>query len=200
MTMTFPSRTLAIATLSAAALAGCEVSPPEEKPGEEPEPAGFTQPGEEGGSIMRPDIEAAQQAEKPLEPLAVTLGFPDGGSELSEDAQVKLAEFIDSEQVKASGAIRVSGHSDSAGSDEANLRASKTRADAVAAALVEAGIDEDRITVVAFGEQNPIRPNALPDGSPNEKGRALNRRVVLRAEPPAEEGEAEKSEMPQEDS
>ncbi len=43
----------------------------------------------------------------------------------------------------------------------------------------ERGIAETRIEVIALGEQNPIEPNALPDGAPNEAGRAANRRVEL---------------------
>jgi len=40
------------------------------------------------------------------------------------------------------------------------------------------------MTIVAFGEQNPIAPNALPDGTPDLAGRAKNRRVELAVAPP----------------
>ena len=65
------------------------------------------------------------------------------------------------------GEIILRGHSDSGGSDDGNLRASQARAEAVRDWLVDNGIDSERITVIAFGEQNPAAPNALPDGSPN---------------------------------
>jgi len=39
------------------------------------------------------------------------------------------------------------------------------------------GVAQDRISVIAFGEQNPVEPNAKPDGTPNERGREANRRV-----------------------
>jgi OOP family OmpA-OmpF porin len=45
-------------------------------------------------------------------------------------------------------------------------------------------VAEDRIEIVAFGEQNPVAPNALPDGTPNDEGRAKNRRVEIRVAPP----------------
>lgn len=48
--------------------------------------------------------------------------------------------------------------------------------------LVENGVEEERIEIVAFGEQNPVEPNALSDGSPNEEGRAANRRVEVTIE------------------
>ena len=187
------ARSLALAIALSLGLAACEIAPPKEpqdaptdapttKPSDEP--AGFGPQGEEGNSIMRPEVEAEREAEKELEPLEVTIGFPDGGSELSEGAEAAIAELLASEEVKRGGSITIGGHSDSDGTDDANLRASQRRADAVAAKLVEGGVDEARITVIAFGEQNPVKPNALPDGSPNEAGRAANRRVDIRVAPP----------------
>jgi OOP family OmpA-OmpF porin len=70
--------------------------------------------------------------------------------------------------------------------------ASLARAEAVRDWLVENGVAEDRIRTIAFGEQNPIAPNARPDGTPDEDGRAANRRVeieVLTREPPTIEDE-----------
>ena len=42
------------------------------------------------------------------------------------------------------------------------------------------------VVVVAMGEQNPARPNAKPDGTPDEEGRAFNRRVDVSIAVPAE--------------
>lgn len=130
-------------------------------------------------SIIRSDIEHPEEPEVQLEPLKVTIGFPEGGSELDEAAIAKLEEVFASPQIAEGGAIILRAHSDAGGSDAANMRASQARGEAVKAWLVEKGIAEDRITVIAFGEQNPVEPNALPDGSPNEKGRAANRRVEI---------------------
>ena len=49
----------------------------------------------------------------------------------------------------------------------------------VALWLKDNGVDADRISLIVFGEQNPIEPNALPDGTPNAIGRAANRRVEI---------------------
>lgn len=117
-----------------------------------------------------------------LPPLETTLSFADGTPELTEAVSAELATLIESPQVEAGGSIIVRGHSDSAGTDEANLDASRERAEAVRDFLVEAGIAQERIEVIAFGEQNPVEPNALPDGSPNEEGRAANRRVEVTVE------------------
>lgn len=121
-------------------------------------------------------------APESLRPLETTIAFADGTPELTEAARAELATIVDSPQMGAGGAIVLRGHSDSEGSDEANLEASRLKAEAVRDFLVENGVAEQRIEVIAFGEQNPVAPNALPDGSPNEEGRATNRRVEVTVE------------------
>lgn len=164
-----------IAAAAALALAGCERAAPPPEP--EPTIAAPETP-REPVSIIRNDIEVAREA-PPLAPLEMRIGFPDGGAELSQAARAELATVLESPQVAAGGRITLRGHTDSAGSDAANLRASRARAEAVRDWLVERGVDEARIAVIAMGEQNPIRPNALPDGSENASGRAANRRVDI---------------------
>ena len=164
---------------AALALAGCDRRPPEP----EPEPAP-TETARQPVSIIRDDIEGAPEA-PPLAPLNLRVGFPDGGAELSQVAQAELETLLASPQLAAGGRIVLRGHSDSAGTDEANLRASQARAEAVRDWLVEHGVDEARITVIAMGEQNPLRPNALSDGSENAPGRAANRRVDVQVEVPS---------------
>ena len=56
-------------------------------------------------------------------------------------------------------------------------RAAEERAQAVAEWLEEKGLAEDQVRIIAFGAQNPVQPNLLPNGEPNERGRAANRRV-----------------------
>ena len=67
--------------------------------------------------------------------------------------------------------IRIEGHTDSVGTDAANLRLSQKRADAVMAQLIKRGIDPGRMEAVGFGETKPIAPNAT------KAGRAENRRT-----------------------
>ena len=168
-----------------AALSACEVKRSDEGDAP-PDPAPTASPSAtptEPVSILRPDVEAEQAlAGTPLvvlDPLEVTVGFPDGGAQLDGDAVATLRDVLASVQLEEGGPIVLGGHSDTGGSDAANLRASRTRAEAVRDWLVDNGVAEDRIEVIAFGEQNPVEPNALPDGSPNEEGRAANRRVEI---------------------
>jgi outer membrane protein OmpA-like peptidoglycan-associated protein len=68
-------------------------------------------------------------------------------------------------------AIRVAGHTDSEGADEANLRLSEARAASVRAYLAEHGVAATRLGSKGYGESQPIATNATPEG------RQLNRRV-----------------------
>jgi outer membrane protein OmpA-like peptidoglycan-associated protein len=70
--------------------------------------------------------------------------------------------------------VVISGHTDSMGSDEYNLKLSRRRVDAVYNFLVENGIGADRISEEAYGESKPIKEN---NSSTN---RAFNRRVEFK--------------------
>lgn len=67
--------------------------------------------------------------------------------------------------------IRIEGHTDSDGSDLYNLELSQRRAQAVRQALIDRGVEPDRLLAVGFGEQQPIVPNDT------EEHKAQNRRV-----------------------
>ncbi len=146
----------------------------------------------EAVSILRADIEQPELPDlsaAPLEPLNAIIGFPQGGTELDADALTELQKVMVSEQLEQGGAITLRGHSDAGGSDAANERASRARAEQVRDWLLKNGVAETRMSIIAFGEQNPLEPNALPDGTPNEAGRAINRRVEVLIVPPNEKSE-----------
>lgn len=170
--------TPAVIAIALAACAPQTKTPDETDASVEPEPEAQAT---EGVSILRPDIvpPEPEASEVPLESLLVVIGFPDGGSALGADAIAALEEVVASKQLALGGLITLGAHSDSGGSDERNLDASEARGLAVAGWLIDQGVAAERITVIAFGEQNPAEPNALSDGSPNEAGRAANRRVEV---------------------
>ena len=106
--------------------------------------------------------------------VVVTLGdvlFETGQTELRSEAMESLVEVVDLLQSEPDKLIRIEGHTDSTGNEEANLRISQQRADAVLKALVSLGVDADRITSVGMGQDFPIASNDT------EEGRAQNRRV-----------------------
>ena len=172
-----------IVLASALALSACN-DRADVQPEPQPDPAAAPTPDPQAPvSIIRPDVEQPDLPEAQLEPLEISIAFPKGGAELGDEAVGQLRKVLDSQQIKTSANVMVRGHSDSAGTDAANLKASQERAEAVADWLVENGVEGQRVIVIAFGEQNPIEPNALPDGRPNEAGRAANRRVDITIAP-----------------
>ena len=86
----------------------------------------------------------------------------------SEESLNELASFL---QDNAMVTIRITGHTDAVGADDANMRLSIGRAKAVRADLISRGIDADRIEFEGKGETEPIATNDT------EEGRAQNRRV-----------------------
>ena len=73
--------------------------------------------------------------------------------------------------------IDVVGHADAIGSDDYNQRLSERRAHSVGAALMDFGVDYDRIATSGRGEWEPIASND------SEWGRARNRRVEIHLKP-----------------
>jgi len=69
--------------------------------------------------------------------------------------------------------LQIAGHTDAIGNDQNNLVLSKKRAEAVRDFMVEKGIDASRLSVLYFGETNPIATNDTPEG------RQKNRRVEM---------------------
>ena len=106
--------------------------------------------------------------------VVVTLGdvlFETGETDLRSEAMESLVEVVDLLQSEPDKQIRIEGHTDSTGNEEANLLISQQRADAVLEALVSLGVDADRVTSVGMGQDFPIASNDTEDG------RAQNRRV-----------------------
>jgi len=67
----------------------------------------------------------------------------------------------------------ISGHTDSTGSEQHNMKLSEQRALAVKKALEAGRVASQRITAQGFGESSPILSNAT------EHGKELNRRVTI---------------------
>lgn len=69
--------------------------------------------------------------------------------------------------------LYLEGHTDDVGEDDANLQLSQNRSASVKRYLSQRGVDEDRMTTDGYGESRPVA------GNDTDKGRALNRRVVM---------------------
>ncbi len=75
--------------------------------------------------------------------------------------------------------VQISGHTDSRGADDYNLKLSLNRAKSVVAWLKDRDIPSKRMTVKGFGETQHIAPNDNPDGKDNPDGRQINRRIEI---------------------
>lgn len=137
-------------------------------------------------SIIRADIEQTP-AEKPLaEPVILVVPFPENGGKPDQAGLALIDGLISSPAFQAGGPITIWGHSDSGGSDAANLAASRRRAETVSDYLKTKGAAPGRITVIPLGEDRPIAPNRKLDGSDDPEGRSRNRRVEIKIDlPPA---------------
>lgn len=106
--------------------------------------------------------------------VVVTLGdvtFATGRAELVPESRRNLVSVVALLQSEPQRRIRIEGHTDDRGEAALNLRLSEQRARAVRDALVEGGVDGDRITILGLGEDFPIADNS------SESGRQQNRRV-----------------------
>lgn len=178
--MTHP--TLTLAAIGALLLAGCErAEPPIES---EPTPKPIPTETEPPISILRESPTPAASETPPPTPFEKTISFAKGGNTLDETAHEAIAEIVASEQFQRGGAITLWGHTDSVGQDQANLRTSARRAEAVAEELKIRGANPENITIIPLGEMRAIAPNAKLDGTPDEEGRAKNRRVEVSVAPP----------------
>lgn len=88
--------------------------------------------------------------------------------------------------------VLIEGHTDSDGSDDFNQRLSEGRATTVATYVKSQGVKGSRVTMVGYGETQPIASNDTPEG------KQANRRVEIAvfANDDLKEA-AEKNQMPQ---
>jgi outer membrane protein OmpA-like peptidoglycan-associated protein len=123
--------------------------------------------------FMDGDVEMNREAD-PIESRIAfkTLEFENGMSDIlpaMHEDLAKLGNFmIDHPSFK----LQISGHTDSQGKEDSNLRLSQARADAIRAYLIkEFKIDKDRISAHGYGSSKPIVEETT------DEGRKLNRRV-----------------------
>lgn len=115
-------------------------------------------------------------AERDARGEVMTLGdyaFATGKASLEPEALAHLERVLEFVGRDPRRAIRIEGHTDNRGGEALNQKLSEQRAAAVRDALVAKGVAASRITVVGFGESQPIADNG------DAAGRARNRRVDI---------------------
>ncbi|HJS95832.1 MAG TPA: OmpA family protein [Solirubrobacteraceae bacterium] len=136
----------------------------------------------------------------PIENLVSTVGNPNGSdsesasqdaitlrsdvlfhfakSNLTSAAHSILGRLAPQIKSRAIGPVKITGYTDSIGTDAVNIPLSNARAHSVVAALqpLTPGVSYESS---GKGSNDPVAPNTKPDGSDNPAGRALNRRVTI---------------------
>lgn len=100
------------------------------------------------------------------------ISFRSGKSTIEPDSFPVLARIGEALKLFPLASLTVEGHTDSAGSDSANLLLSQDRADAVRQYLISnLGVSAEKASSLGYGETRPIASNET------ESGRARNRRI-----------------------
>jgi len=101
------------------------------------------------------------------------INFAFDSSQIASGSENTLDRAVTSMKEASTIRVRVTGHTDSRGSDDYNLKLSHRRADAVRDYLIANGIAANRLETVGKGESQPVESNDTDDG------RFKNRRVEL---------------------
>lgn len=119
---------------------------------------------------------AELNAKKTERGMVLTLGdvlFATGKAKLNSRANSSLDKLVTFLKENPDRSISIEGHTDSMGSDQYNQVLSERRAIAVKNALVEKGIELNRVSARGFGETVPVASNDTP------LGKQQNRRVEI---------------------
>lgn len=117
--------------------------------------------------------EIKEEVKKRLNFATRGITFETGKAVLTQASSPMLNEIVSILGEYTDYKLKMGGHTDSNGTNAANLKLSQDRVDAVRAYLIGKGVAEDRIEAVGYGEEQPINTNKT------SAGRSLNRRVAL---------------------
>ncbi|MGA7199822.1 DUF2092 domain-containing protein [Roseiarcus sp.] len=126
---------------------------------------------EQERSYRRESMEQALQTKERFDLYG--LRFDSDSATIQPDSKSLLDDIATSLKNFPDWRLRIVGHTDATADPQHNLHLSVDRALAIKAALVDRGVDPQRLDASGLGESRPITSNATPEG------RALNRRVEL---------------------
>lgn len=116
-----------------------------------------------------PDSSVEDTTAEPADcPPLFTVRFALASSSPLDDHALEIIELTTWMTDHPDAQLLLDGHADAGGTEEANLRLSFRRAEAVAELLVDAGIDPEQVQARGFGEYQPI-VGAPPDSEANRR-------------------------------
>ena len=131
-------------------------------------------------SLKDLDIDQLNTYKKEIEEILVlfeqgTTKLLTGETEKLSTLSSKLQNLIDAgNSLEKDVSVEISGHTDTEGDFEANIKLSQKRARSILNYLTSQGIDKNRLTTKALGDQNILRPESTPED------KKVNRRVSFK--------------------
>jgi OOP family OmpA-OmpF porin len=118
----------------------------------------------EGGKTLK------QQLDETGRIVSHGILFDSGSARIKAESYKTLADIAKLLTDDPALKLSIEGHTDSDGTDEANLTLSQNRADAVRTYLIDTyKIDGGRLTAKGWGEGKPIDANTSPEGKANNR-------------------------------
>ena len=115
------------------------------------------------------DVERVQEGIKITMKSGVLFDF--NSSKINPTVSDNLMKFAETLKQYPDTEILVAGHTDNVGTGQYNMTLSQQRANAVANVLKTNNVSRNRLTILGYGEKNPVADNIA------ESGREQNRRV-----------------------
>lgn len=111
------------------------------------------------------------------------ISFGSNSANPTPQSQAVLRQLASTLSKKSDLSVRIEGHTDTIGYDQANLELSQKRADKVKDILTQNGVDASRLQAVGMGDRHPIASSVTADGQ--EKNRRVEFHLMDGAAPAA---------------
>lgn len=124
---------------------------------------------------IKKDLDVLADVERVGEGIKITMKsgvlFDFNSSVVNNQVNENLVKFAETLKQYPNTEILVAGHTDNVGTEQYNMKLSEQRARAVSNVLKANNVSGNRLTVLGYGEKNPVTDNV------SESGREQNRRV-----------------------
>ena len=124
---------------------------------------------------LKKDLGTLADVERVEEGIKITMKsgvlFDFNSSKVNTTVSDNLMKFAETLKQYPDTEILVAGHTDNVGTEQYNMNLSQQRANAVANVLKANNVSRSRLTILGYGEKNPVADNVA------ESGREQNRRV-----------------------